>query len=56
MDMRDTYIDQTSLVTDAPSKIYEAEAKRFVLPLLLDIDKYKAVIIEHPLSMDANED
>lgn len=48
MDMRYTYIDQTSLVTDAPSKIYEAEAERSVPPLLLDIDEYKAVIIEHP--------
>lgn len=55
MDMRDTYIDQTSLLTDSPSKIYEAEAERYVLPLLLDIDEYKAVIIEHPLSIDANE-
>lgn len=55
VDVGDSYIDQTSPVTGALLRIHEAEAKKFVLPLLLDIYEARAAMAVNSLSLDANE-
>lgn len=53
--MRDSYVDQINPVTNAHMKIHRAEPDSLVPCLLLDTDKYKAVIIMHPISLDISE-
>lgn len=53
--VRDSYVDQINPVINAHMKIHRAKSDSLVPCLLLDTDKYKAVIIMHPVSLDISE-
>lgn len=54
VDGRLYYIDQSEPHDRNPFEDSNSQAERFVLPLLLDIDKAEAAIVAYPLFVDAN--